>query len=114
MVGPVTLEVDLDTILTSGCWHHLGCAYDAATGIAIFYLDGVAVGSASTAPGTAILWGDPSPWRFGCNLLNPWLFDNMDGWQSDIRIADLARPPEWFAQVWAARAALYDPDEPAP
>lgn len=74
-------------------WSHYAFTYDAATGVGLFYVDGVVVASNDGADNRALVWGAPSPVRLGVLMDYASAFN---GTLDEVRMDGVALPPTLF------------------
>lgn len=94
------LEVDDLDPIALGAWHLYAATYDGAN--SILYLDGAEVGRSDT---TGAITASGGPIYIGCDRNNqdgtspPDLadIDYLDGALDEVRVANVALPPEWLA-----------------
>jgi hypothetical protein len=80
----------------SATWRHYAFTYDAASGVGIFYVDGVAVRTNDGPDGRALYWGAAVPLRLGVQMDYA---SAGNGTMDEVRIRDRAALPANFLNV---------------
>lgn len=87
--------------VATGNWAHVGVSFDAAEGIARFYVNGVKVYTSAVLATGNIDWNtvDPGGWNVGCSGNGN---EAPQTFYDSFRVCDVKRSDAWFASLFAS------------